>query len=1015
MSSPEASIPVHRRERAAPCRPSPSGPAWFLALLLPLALWSREPAAGTPDRYREPAAASGRSEVEKAYSGRADAPLALFGREIFASPPPAGAPPLGAEREDRRLGVGDEVQVTLRGQRSSGRRYTVDTAGLLIVDDLRPVAAAGLTLAELRAELETAVAESMPHTEIFVSLTALRRIGVLVLGEVARPGRVQTDGRASVLDALLAAGGVTRNGSLRSIRLLGRQGERDIDLYDLLFAGDGGATAALDEGDRIVVPPLGPTFAVAGAVKRPAVYELPRASPPQEDALASVLALAGGPLRPGTDGAILFSFGPDGRETTRLIGPDEPYRPADGDLLLVGAGGAARHGAVEMAGHVGQPGPRSLEAAPTLGSLLADTELLPDTYLPFAVLLRIEPGTLARSLRAVDLDAVLEGRDDADLSEGDVLVVLGGEDVAFLTAGPVLDLLAGAPAPRFPGCAGLGVLARRIASDPGGVLAAGPLALSAAGLVPAEMPCPGIYDLHPDLLSFAVDHAILLRRGVPRPGLYPAAGRIGVERLAGFAGGVRPAAAELAVGGRRGARGRPASPGDIVEPAAPAFELAGHVHHPGRRPLPAGMTLSRVFTDAGPIREGAYPLAALIDRWDRTTLARSLIPFSPAEVSAGRTDRALEDGDRLLLFPAAGTGPLPDKVPPDAAPLDAAAPDPPASDPAIRSLLSELALSLSGEVRRPGRYPVAAPAPLGRLLAAAGGLTAAADPRSVEITDAAGLRVTVDLERPGSDLVRVERGGTVRVLPRAGLPEGGTVTISGEVRRPGRYDMARGERLSSLIARAGGLTDEAYPAGAVFTRASMRRAEAESFERTADEIERNIALMMTRDRPPPAEQVDVARRLAADLRGVRPIGRVAVEADPHALALRPELDPLLEPEDVLIVPKRPLSVAVAGEVLSPAFLRFEPGKAAADYIREAGGTTRNADEGRAFVLMPDGSSRPLALSFWNHHPVLVPPGATVVVPRDPKPFDLLEVSANIGTVLGQLATTAASIAVLSRQ
>lgn len=1005
MSSPETSIPVHRRARTA-ARPSPSGPARFLALLLPLVLWSREPAAETPDRYREPAAASGPSEVEKAYSKRADAPLALFGRGIFASPPAAGAPLLGAEREDRRLGVGDEVQVTLRGQRSSGRRYAVDTAGLLIVDDLRPVAAAGLTLAELRAELETAVAESMPHTEIFVSLTALRRIGVLVLGEVARPGRVQTDGRASVLDALLAAGGVTRNGSLRSIRLLGRQGERDIDLYDLLFAGGGGATAALDEGDRIVVPPLGPTFAVAGAVKRPAVYELPRTSSPGEDGLAPVLALAGGSLRPGTDGAILFSFGPDGRETTRLIGPDDPYRPADGDLLLVRAGGAARHGAVELAGHVGQPGPRSLEAAPTLGSLLADTELLPDTYLPFAVLLRIEPGTLTRSLRAVDLDAVLQGRDDADLSEGDVLVVLGGEDVAFLTAGPVLDLLAGAPAPRLPACAGLGVLARRIASDPGGVLAAGPLALSAAGLVPAEKPCPGIYDLHPDLLSFAVDHAILLRRGVPRPGLYPAAGRIGIERLAGFAGADRPAAAALAVGGRRDARSRPASPGDIVEPAAPAFELAGHVRHPGRRPLPAGTPLSRVFADAGAIREGAYPLAALIDRWDRTTLTRSLIPFSPAEVPAGRTDRVLEDGDRLLLFPAAGIGPLPEEAPP----LDAALPDP-----AIRSLLSELSLSLAGEVRRPGRYPVAAPAPLGRLLAAAGGLTAAADPRSVEITDAAGLRVTVDLERPGSDLVRVGRGGTVRVLPRTGLPEGGSVTISGEVRRPGRYDMVRGERLSSLIARAGGLTDEAYPAGAVFTRASVRRAEAESFERTAAEIERNIALMMARDRPPPAEQVDVARRLAADLRGVRPIGRIAVEADPHALALRPELDPLLEPEDVLIVPKRPLSVAVAGEVLSPAFLRFEPGKAAADYIREAGGTTRNADEGRAFVLMPDGSSRPLALSFWNHHPVLVPPGATVVVPRDPKPFDLLEVSASIGTVLGQLATTAASIAVLSRQ
>lgn len=977
----------------------------LLVLILLILPWHAVPPAGASERG--PAAGTqanvGLTAIERSYSRRAEIPLRLFGHRMFAERP-AAPPPPGAVRDDYRLGIGDEVQVTLRGQRSSVRRYAVDTGGLLIAEDLRPITAAGLTLGELRTELEAAVADSMPHTEVFTSLAALRRIGVLVLGEVARPGRIETAGQASVLDALIAAGGVAPTGSLRSIRLVGRQGERDVDLYDLIFAGRGGATAAIGDGDRIIVPPIGPTFAVAGAVKRPGIYELPR-SPGSASSLAEVLETAGGPLRPGTTGALLLSFGSDGRETARPIDPGDSFRPVDGDLLLVGPEGAARQDAVEIAGHVGRPGPRALDAVPTLSALLADTDLPPDTYLPFAALVRVDPETLARTLRAVDLQAVLDGGEDAALAEGDSLVVLGARDIEFLTARPVLDLLAGAPPPRFPACAGLEVLARRIASDPGGTVAAGPLAISAAGLVPAEMSCPAVYDRHPDLLSFALDHAVLLRRGVPRPGLYPAAGEIPVERLARLAGADRAAAADLAVGGRTSGRHLPASRGDIVEPAAAAYELAGHVRHPGRRPLAAGTTLARVFSGGEAIDEGAYPLAAILDRWDRRTLTRRLLAFSPSEAAAGRDARPLAEGDRLLLFSSAEIAGLSGPGTERGGTVE----------PQIRALLSELSLTVAGEVRRPGRYPVASPVTLGRLLAAAGGLTADADPAGIEITDAAGRRSGVDLGRPGAEGIEVGRGDTVRVLPRAGLPEAGTVAISGEVRRPGRYDMIRGERLSSLIARAGGLTDEAYPAGAVFTRASVRRAEAESFTRTADEIERNLALMMMRDRPPPAEQVDLARRLATDLRNARAVGRVTVEADPHVLALRPALDPLLEAGDLLVIPKRPLSVAVAGEVLSPAFLRFEPGKSAADYIREAGGTTRNADEGRAFALMPDGSSRPLAVSFWNHQPVFLPPGSTVVVPRDPKPFDLLEISASIGTVLGQLATTAASIAVLSRQ
>ena len=89
-----------------------------------------------------------------------------------------------------------------------------------------------------------------------------------------------------MFDALTAAGGVDKLGSLRDIRLI-RSGARPIDFYGLLQGIDG-TDPALRDGDRIVVPPIGPTIAIAGQVKRPAIFELPadRRPIPLEEAIA---------------------------------------------------------------------------------------------------------------------------------------------------------------------------------------------------------------------------------------------------------------------------------------------------------------------------------------------------------------------------------------------------------------------------------------------------------------------------------------------------------------------------------------------------------------------------------------------------------------------------------------------------------------------------------------------------------------------------------------------------------
>jgi hypothetical protein len=202
------------------------------------------------------------------------------------------------------------------------------------------------------------------------------------------------------------------------------------------------------------------------------------------------------------------------------------------------------------------------------------------------------------------------------------------------------------------------------------------------------------------------------------------------------------------------------------------------------------------------------------------------------------------------------------------------------------------------------------------------------------------------------------------------------------------------------------MTPQAYPPGAIFSRESERKAEEGRFRATARDLEQSLAAaMQDKDKAPDASQIAMAQDLAAQLREVEAVGRITVETDPNVLAAQPELDMLLESGDRVYVPRRPLTVKVNGEVLSPAALQFRSSKDARDYIAEAGGFTYNADKDRVFVVYPDGSAQPLQVNAWNHLAVMIPPGSSIVVPRDPKPFNFIDTARDLSQILSNLAVT----------
>ena len=124
----------------------------------------------------------------------------------------------------------------------------------------------------------------------------------------------------------------------------------------------------------------------------------------------------------------------------------------------------------------------------------------------------------------------------------------------------------------------------------------------------------------------------------------------------------------------------------------------------------------------------------------------------------------------------------------------------------------------------------------------------------------------------------INPGDIIRFNPVYTERDNGLVSLTGEFRRPGFYDISRGERLSQLIARAGGLTEEAYPYGAVFTRTSVRDEEARQYQKAAEQLQSGLPTALAarvKQRPVassrrggPADhhsdQIDASRRASRD-------------------------------------------------------------------------------------------------------------------------------------------------------
>ena len=250
------------------------------------------------------------------------------------------------------------------------------------------------------------------------------------------------------------------------------------------------------------------------------------------------------------------------------------------------------------------------------------------------------------------------------------------------------------------------------------------------------------------------------------------------------------------------------------------------------------------------------------------------------------------------------------------------------------------------------------------------------------------------------------------------------VRLEGEVAVAGVYQTRPGETLRQLVARVGGLSQNAYLFGAEFTRESTRILQQRRMDEIIDRLEQSIQrnLGTSAKTALSGEEASAAKvsaegqmALVTRLRKVRATGRIVLEIAPEETQFKNLPDLVLEDGDRFIVPPRPSTVAVAGTVYNENAFIYRPEKRLSDYLAQAGGPTKDADNSSLYLIRADGtviSRRQSGYFISNISGVKMMPGDTIVVPEELDKFRLSKELKDWSQIFYQFALGAAGLKVL---
>ena len=389
-----------------------------------------------------------------------------------------------------------------------------------------------------------------------------------------------------------------------------------------------------------------------------------------------------------------------------------------------------------------------------------------------------------------------------------------------------------------------------------------------------------------------------------------------------------------------------------------SIAVSGHVANPGLFRFYDGMTAADALLLAKGVRNDAYTDRGQISRLNHDGV-RQIIPFNVADALSGSGNIKLMRSDTIRVY-------------------------------SVRELVEDADITVNGEVRKPGTNTYHEGLTLRDVIMMAGGFTNGADLSNLEVSSRGGKeRGTVaiyDIEAKPELLGMMLKPYDIVSVRRLTYFKAQTaVTVSGEVKSPGTYVVDKGEtRLSDIIAKVGGFTDEAYIKGAKLTR-----------RLTEEEIERQkLAVMIANKNLDKKDTIDLGT-LSSEF-------YIGINLDKAIAEPGSKYDVVLRAGDIITVPEKNSTVKISGAVFYPNTTTYDPSYGWKDYVSQAGGFTKHAMRGRTYAIHMNGEVSTVAKGMR------IEPGTEIVVPErdesERQPVSPAEIAA--------IATSATSIASL---
>lgn len=465
---------------------------------------------------------------------------------------------------------------------------------------------------------------------------------------------------------------------------------------------------------------------------------------------------------------------------------------------------------------------------------------------------------------------------------------------------------------------------------------------------------------------------------VKRPAYFEVLDKESLKDLLGFAGGFAPNAYEGKIKVQRNTstqksvadvskdlygmfipeNGDIYTVGEVLNRFENRIIIEGSVFRPGEYALEKGLTVKKLIEKADGLKEDAFTTRAIIYRLkDDNEL--EMLSFNLGDLMKGQiSDIQLKREDKIIV----------------ASKLD---------------MREEFKVRIEGEVLKPGEFDYASNMKLQDLIIAAGGLKESASIKKIQV----GRRIetadrqststnisevfSIDIEKDLKDYPEVQSFelkpfDIVTVFPNPGYIIQTTIKVTGQVMFPGDFVINKSaERISDLINRAGGLTNDAFPEGAILIR-----------DRSNTINQRVITMNKTRALNKVAHE-DEAKDVSQSDEFQRQFDLVAIDLPKILKKPGGKEDILITDKDILNIPKKQQTVMISGEVLFPVKIVYQKNLSFRDYISSSGGFTSTALKRKAYVVYANGSAKSSKnFLFFTFRPKLKPGSEIIVPPKE---------------------------------